>query len=254
MRRYGRGGVRRVSCLWSRVAACAPPPKTQNVNRTSNVNPQPTEPVLLASEQHSVPRCPVWTPRRNSQHDPEPRGTAIGANRANRGARMTKTAAASTSGHRNPCALRAPADRHVPLCTRNVGFGFAKVRKREPCTAYGRTRPLGTPCVSVPRRHVLKRGASRATDPHISNLARWVGAQVLPQDQGPAGKQLRETPSGLSPDAALARTGTAAPGCGHPVGLSASSASQLPRPVVARRWAVWQWASRRKPEAGTALP
>ena len=54
VRRYGRGGVRRVSCLWSRVAACAPPPKTQNVNRTSNVNPQPTEPVLLV--QNNAPQ------------------------------------------------------------------------------------------------------------------------------------------------------------------------------------------------------
>ena len=67
VRRYGRGGVRRVSCLWSRVAACAPPPKTQNVNRTSNVNPQPTEPVLLV-QNNTPPRraqvpCELCGPR-----------------------------------------------------------------------------------------------------------------------------------------------------------------------------------------------
>lgn len=199
----------------------------------------------------------MWTPRRNSQHDPEPRGTAIGANRANRGARMTKTAAASTSGHRNPCA--APADRHVPLCTRNVGFGFAKVRKREPCTAYGRTRPLGTPCVSVPRRHVLKRGASRATDPH-NQISRGGSAhRSCRRTRDPPANNCakrrpdyRRTPRSRGPARRHRAAGTLS-GCPRPAPPVPAPAP--PRPVVAPvRWAVWQWASRRKPEAGTALP
>ena len=120
VRRYGRGGVRRVSCLWSRVAACAPPPKTQNGK--SHIERQPTEdrtaPVLvrfsLQIREHR-PRRAVWTPRRNSQHDPnranrdwrEPREPR-GADDENRSGRH------STSGHRNPCA--PPADRHMPHC------------------------------------------------------------------------------------------------------------------------------------------
>ena len=111
---------RRAPGLMSVVSRRRLCPASKNAERKSHIERQPTtdRTRFTRSEQHhSVPRCPVWTPRRNSQHDPEPRGTAIGANRANRGARMTKTAAASTSGHRNPCA--APADRHVPLCTRN---------------------------------------------------------------------------------------------------------------------------------------
>ena len=134
---------RRAPGLMSVVSRRRLCPASKNAERKSHIERQPTtvnrqNPFYsFRTTPSACPgrRCPVWTPRRNSQHDPEPRGTAIGANRANRGARMTKTAAASTSGHRNPCA--APADRHVPLCTRNVGFGFAKVRKREPCTAYG---------------------------------------------------------------------------------------------------------------------
>ena len=102
---------RRAPGLMSVVSRRRLCPASKNAERKSHIERQPTtdrtrftrsepQPTTL----HSVPRCPVWTPRRNSQHDPEPRGTAIGANRANRGARMTKTAAASTSGHRNPCA------------------------------------------------------------------------------------------------------------------------------------------------------